>query len=151
MAAPVDERWLSAGTPLEPFTADDDARAWIDALPATRHLDTVAGPLLLGHGVGDHDMQRLYPDDSDYALESNFALEELLADGVYRWFVGGHTHVPMIRRFGPLTVLNPGTLCRRDQPGFLEVDLGAGRGRWYRVDLDGVTPEREVPLAVDFP
>lgn len=145
------ERWLSAGTPLEPFTADDDARSWIDALPATRHLDTVAGPLLLGHGVRDHDMQRLYPDDSDYALASNFALEELLADGVYRWFVGGHTHVPMIRRFGPLTVLNPGTLCRRDQPGFLEVDLGAGRGRWYRVDAGGVTPERAVSLAVDFP
>lgn len=96
-------------------------------------------------------MQRLFPDDDGYALESNVALEELLADGVYRWFVGGHTHVPMIRSFGALTVLNPGTLCRRDRPGFLEVDLGAGRGRWYRGDLAGVAPEREVSLAVDFP
>lgn len=145
------DRWLAEGHPLDVFTGDDDARAWIAALPATRHLDTVAGPLLLGHGVGDHDMQRLYPDDDGYALESNFALEELLTDAVYRWFVGGHTHAPMIRHFGPLTVLNPGTLSRRDRPGFLEVDLAAGRGRWYRVALDGITAEREVSLALDFP
>lgn len=145
------ERWLIDGDPLEPFTAGAATLAWLAALPATRHLDTVAGPLLLCHGVGADDMQRLRPDDEGYALASNFALEELLADGVYRWMVGGHTHEPMIRRFGALTVLNPGTLCRRDRPGFLEVDLAAGRGRWYAVDERGVTPERAVTLALDYP
>ena len=145
------ERWLIDGDPLEPFTAGPAALAWLAALPATRHLDTVAGPLLLCHGVGADDMQRLRPDDEGYALSSNFALEELLADGAYRWMVGGHTHEPMIRRFGALTVLNPGTLCRRDRPGFLEVDLAAGRGRWYAVDERGVTPERPVALALGFP
>ena len=50
-----------------------------------------------------------------------------------------------------LTVLNPGTLCRRDRPGFLEIDLAAGRGQWYAVDERGVTRERAVSLAIDFP
>lgn len=145
------ERWLIDGHPLERFDAGPAALAWLAALPATRDLATVAGPLLLCHGVGADDMQRLRPDDEGYALSSNFALEELLADGAYRWMVGGHTHEPMIRRFGPLTVLNPGTLCRRDRPGFLEVDLAAGRGQWYAVDERGVTRERAVSLAIDFP
>ena len=143
------ERWLVDGDPLEPFTGDADALAWLAALPPTRHVDTAAGPLLLCHGVGADDMQRLRPDDEGYALASNFALEELLTDGVYRWMVGGHTHAPMIRRFGALTVLNPGTLARADDPGFLEVDLARGRGRWYRVGLDGVSAGRAVSLAID--
>ena len=145
------ERWLLDGHPLERFDAGPVALAWLAALPATRHLDTVAGPLLLCHGVGAHDMQRLRPDDVGYALESNFALEELVNDGVYRWMVGGHTHEPMIRHFDRLTVLNPGTLSRRDRPGFLEVDLAAGRGRWYAVDTAGGIAQRMVALADVFP
>lgn len=143
------ERWLCDGTPLEPFTGSADALDWIARLPPTRSIDTVAGPLLLCHGVGEDDMQRLRFDDEGYALDSNFALEVLLAEGRYRWMVGGHTHEPMVRRFGTLTVLNPGTLARSDEPGFLEVDLGRGTGRWYRVGLDGVRPGRAVSLAYD--
>ncbi len=149
------ERWLLGGHPMEPFTGGPDELAWLRGLPATRHLETVAGPLLLCHGVGAHDMQELGPDDRGYALESNFALEELLADGVYRWMVGGHTHRPMIRSFARpgsapgLTVLNPGTLCRRDRPGFLEVDLEAGVGTWYRVDTTGVALLGRVALSTD--
>ena len=36
-------------------------------------------------------------------------------------------------------------------PGFLEIDLAAGRGQWYAVDERGVTRERAVSLAIDFP
>jgi predicted phosphodiesterase len=149
------ERWLLDGHPLEPFAGGEAELAWLRGLPATRRLETVAGPLLLCHGVGAHDMQQLGPDDRGYALESNFVLAELLGAGVYRWMVGGHTHRPMIRSFArpgaapALTVLNPGTLCRRDRPGFLEVDLGAGTGTWYGVDDAGVTPLGRVALAVD--
>jgi predicted phosphodiesterase len=140
------ERWLVEGNPLDPFDAPPWVYEWLAALPTTRTLDTVAGRLLLGHGIGDHDMTRLLPDDDGYALDSNFALWELVSDRTCRFFVGGHTHQRMVRRFDDLTVLNPGTLARRDEPGFLEVDLGAGTGRWFRVALDGVTPDGEFLL-----
>lgn len=135
------ERWLLEGTPLEPFDGPAWARDWLATLPATRGVETIAGPLLLGHGVGDHDMTRLLPYDEGYALDSNFALWELVADRAFRFFVGGHTHVRMVRRFDDLIFLNPGTLCRRDAPGFLEVDLRAGTGSWFRVDMERVEPD----------
>ncbi len=135
------ERWLLAGTPLEPFEAPPWAHAWLAALPATRRLDTVAGSLLLGHAVGEDDMTRLLPDDEGYALDCNFALWELVADRTCRFLVGGHTHQRMVRRFGDLTVLNPGTLCRRDEPGFLEIELATGAGRWFRVSLESIAAD----------
>lgn len=141
------ERWLLGGTPFEPYDAPPWALAWLADLPTSRQFDTVAGRLLLGHGVGDHDMTNLRPDDEGYALDSNFALWELVHDRAVELYVGGHTHRRMIRRFEDLLVLNPGTLARRDQPGFLEVDLEAGIGCWYRVALDGVSPDGTVALA----
>jgi predicted phosphodiesterase len=141
------ERWLLDGSPLEPFEGPAWTKAWLAALPKTRTFETIAGRLLLGHGVGDHDMTRLTPDDEGYALDSNFALWELVADRDVAIYVGGHTHLRMARRFDQLLVLNPGTLARRDQPGFLEVDLEAGEGRWYRVGLDGVVADGTFALA----
>jgi predicted phosphodiesterase len=135
------ERWQLDGESAEPLEAPGWARAWLAALPATRTIETVAGPLLLCHGVGTDDMTRLLPWDEGYALDSNFALWELVADRRFRLAVGGHTHRRMARRFDDLTFLNPGTLCRDDEPGFLEVDLGAGTGAWYRVDLERVQPD----------
>jgi predicted phosphodiesterase len=144
------ERWLLEGHPLEPFDAPAWAHDWIAALPPTLQLETVAGALLLGHGVGADDMTRLLPDDAGYALDSNFALWEAVADGLYRFLVGGHTHRRMARRFGDLYVLNPGTLARRDAPGFLQVDLEAGTGSWFRVGMDGVVADGGFRLA-DIP
>ncbi|HUQ02336.1 MAG TPA: metallophosphoesterase family protein [Kofleriaceae bacterium] len=135
------ERWHLDGTPLEPLDVPDEARAWMAALPTTRRLETVAGSLLLGHGVGEHDMTRLLPDDEGYALDCNFALWELVSDRAYRFAVGGHTHQRMVRRFDDLTFLNPGTLARRDAPGFLDLDLRAGTGTWFQVDLERVAPD----------
>jgi predicted phosphodiesterase len=72
--------------------------------------------LLLCHGVGDNDMIRLQPGDVGYALESNLELTALIDAGVHRLVVGGHTHRVMVRRFGGLTVVNPGTLLRSADP-----------------------------------
>lgn len=141
------ERWQLADTPYAPLEAPDWVWRWMASLPASRTLDTVAGPLVLGHGVGAHDMTKLGPDDDGYALDSNFPLWELVTDGLARVLVGGHTHQRMVRRFEDLLVVNPGTLARDDEPGFAELDLAAGRVRWYRVDLGGVRADGEVDLA----
>ena len=141
------ERWLLAGTPFEPYDGPAWTLAWLAALPTTRRFETVAGPLLLGHGVGARDMANLRPDDEGYALASNSALAALVAERTCAIFVGGHTHRRMVRRFDDLLVVNPGTLARHDQPGFLELDLAAGVGHWFRVGLDGVTADGALALA----
>ena len=47
----------------------------LKSLPPTLMLDLPQGKLLLCHGVGSNDMQRLGPDDSGYAISAN---EDLL-------------------------------------------------------------------------
>jgi predicted phosphodiesterase len=141
------DRWLLAGNPLEPFHGPPWTLEWLAALPATRRFDTVAGPLLLGHGIGERDMAKLCPGDTGYQLEYQDELWGLVAGREIEIYVGGHTHERMARRFDHLFVLNPGTLAREDEPGFLELDLEAGLGRWYRVSLEGVTAEGELDLS----
>lgn len=42
--------------------------------------------------------------------------------------------------------MNPGTLARDDEPGFLEVDLEEGIGHWFKVGMDGLTADGELDL-----
>lgn len=92
-------------------------------------------------------MPRLYPDEHDVALEFHDALWELVNARDIEICIGGHTHQRMLRRFDHFLFMNPGTLARADQPGFLEIDLESGLGRWYWVDLDGVKRGEKVDLA----
>ena len=142
------ERWLLADSPRsDRFEAPAWCREWLAGLPATRRFDTPAGPLLLGHGIGASDMPRLYPDDSGEALQFHDALWELVNARDVKLCIGGHTHQRMLRRFDHFLFLNPGTLARRDHPGFLEIDLESGLGRWYWVDpVDGVERGERIDL-----
>ena len=132
------ERWLASGAlrDLPDATAARDLApetlAFLSALPPTRRLATVAGPLLLCHGLGDDDMNRLLPDDTGYAIESNDALAELLRTDL-ALVVNGHTHRRMVRTFGGgrLTVINAGTLARDHEPGFFVVDFSARTATWH--------------------
>jgi predicted phosphodiesterase len=136
------ERWMLAGSlrdlrdahrreALAPASLD-----FLAGLPATRSLPTVRGELLLCHGVDTDDMARLRPHDEGYALESNTALQALLAAPGPRWLVGGHTHKRMVRTFArrtgpPLVVINPGTLHRDYPASFAIVDLERGRVEFH--------------------
>jgi len=114
-------------------TVSSATSAFLSKLPATRSFQTPQGELLLCHGVGDDDMQRLTPDDYGYGLACNTALAGLLGEGRYRWMVGGHTHRRMVRTFEQLTVINAGTLCRDGTPCFVVVNLGEGFAQFYDV------------------
>jgi predicted phosphodiesterase len=115
---------------------------FLKSLPPTIVLEIPGGKLLLCHGVGDNDMQRLVPDDHGYAIASNDALMKVLFDPTIRVMVAGHTHVPMVRRFErapgkpPLVVVNPGTLARDDKPGFAILDAVTKRVDFYRIKED---------------
>jgi predicted phosphodiesterase len=122
-------------TDLAPASID-----FLKSLPATTDIDLPNGKkLLLCHGVGENDMQKLNPDDSGYAISSNEALLKVLFDPVFAMMVGGHTHVPFVRRFErgsgqkPLIFVNPGTLSRENEPGFAIVDIAQSRVDFYRI------------------
>lgn len=112
-------------------------------LPATRSIETPRGKLLLCHGLALNDMRRLGPQDDGYELECNDELQGLLASKEFAFVVGGHTHQRMVRRFGAVTVLNAGTLKRRNDPCFCVLDLAANQADFYDIS------NHEAPLFVD--
>jgi putative phosphoesterase len=121
--------------------------ALLSGLPATRDIQTPRGLLLLCHGVGDDDMQRLRPDDDGYALDSNMALAHLLDAKRWTFAVGGHTHERMVRRFGDLVFVNPGTLAFDHAPCCAIFDTTVGRVAFFDLeDPRAPRPEEEIAI-----
>ena len=142
------DRWVIAGEMralpeahraelLAPSTRD-----FLASLPPTRTFSTDRGPLLLCHGLGENDMQRLLPEDEGYELANNDELHALLASP-YRFVVAGHTHRRMVRRIEQLLVVNAGTLRAADAPACLVLDVSERRARWYALD------DPDVPVLVE--
>ncbi|HVH46482.1 MAG TPA: metallophosphoesterase family protein [Labilithrix sp.] len=122
----------------QPADVDPSALAFLASLPASCVLPTIAGPLLLCHGLGDDDMNRLLPDDFGYALSANDALRALIESRDVAFVINGHTHRRMVRKFEPLTVINAGTLARDHEPGFVVVDFEARHAEFYDLATDEV-------------
>jgi predicted phosphodiesterase len=108
--------------------------ALLSSLPRVREIQTPRGLLLLCHGVGEDDMQRLGPDDEGYALESNLALAELVAAKRFAFAVGGHTHERMVRRFGDFVFINAGTLAFDRAPCCSVFDVEHGRVAFFDLE-----------------
>lgn len=130
-----------------PDELDLPARAFLQTLPQTLHLETVCGPLQLAHGTAEDDMLAVYPKDGNWVLEANWKLQRLYAERWYRILVGGHTHAPMVRTFDHLTLLNPGTLRRDRDSGFLIADLVTGQVTFFHFHEPGsIILGKTVPL-----
>lgn len=115
-----------------------DTREWLAQLPKTRSFQTPMGPMLLCHGLGDDDMAELRPDDDGYALESNFALQALLKSKEYSVVIGGHTHLPMVRTIGGVTIINAGSLERYSRQVCSLVDFERRRVEFFEVGQDRI-------------
>jgi predicted phosphodiesterase len=115
---------------------------WLRKRPATETLDTIAGPLLLCHAIGEDDMTKLYA--SDPMSHDNEDVQDIVRTGRHRLVVCGHTHERWITRFDDVRWLNAGTLSERGNPGFLLVDLAARLARFYDVSCDGVVTDADV-------
>jgi predicted phosphodiesterase len=77
-------------------------------------------------------MQRLRPDDDDYAIRWNDPLQALLREGAHAFMVGGHTHERMVRSFEELVVINAGTLAReQSDAGVVVLDLEAREATFH--------------------
>jgi predicted phosphodiesterase len=124
-------------------TLAQEALALLSSLPRVREIQTPRGLLLLCHGVGEDDMQRLGPDDEGYALESNLALAELVAAKKFAFVVGGHTHERMVRRFGDLVFVNAGTLAFDHAPCCAIFDVVHGRVAFFDLENPSAPGPRE--------
>jgi predicted phosphodiesterase len=117
--------------------------ALLESLPVVREIETARGVLLLCHGVGEDDMQRLGPDDEGYALETNDALTALVRSDRYALAVGGHTHARMVRRFGALVFVNAGTLAPASDPCCAILDVASSRVRFFDLEDPSVARASE--------
>lgn len=143
------ERWLvrneMRGLPDAQSRFDFDALAWayLNGLPLTRRLATVAGRMLLCHGLGDDDMAGVWPFDDTLTLHSNTALWRLVNASEFAFVVNGHTHQRMVWTFGELTIINAGTLYRKHHPCFCLIDFAESFVQYFNVDAQGRTTEAE--------
>ncbi len=100
-----------------------DTREWLNRLPPQVRLATPHGELLVCHGLGADDMNRLAPDQFGYSLEVNAALHDLIRQGAPRLVIKGHTHRRAVYTCGPLVVLDAGTLAGHGPPSTSILDL----------------------------
>jgi len=135
------DRWL-LGNQLRdlpyatPFAdASPEVVAYLSALPVTREFHSPRGQVLLCHGLGINDMVGVKPEHEGYALASNSELQQLIRERRYRFVLNGHTHRAMLRTFGPLSIINAGTLLRDDvrERSFTFVDFERGELLRYRL------------------
>ncbi len=134
------ERWLLADTMRDLPDAHRraelaaDALAFLEGLPATRAFSSSRGGVLLCHGLGHDDMASVGADDHGYAIETNDALQRLIADPATAIVINGHTHRAGVRHFDGLTVVNAGTLYREHDPGFIVMSFDSGEVTWTGLD-----------------
>lgn len=99
---------------------------YLTALPVAREFRSPRGHVLLCHGLGNNDMAGVKPDHEGYDISSNSELQLLINERRYRFVLNGHTHRPMLRTFGPLSIINAGTLFGEYQRCFTFVDFERG-------------------------
>jgi predicted phosphodiesterase len=146
------ERWLlkneMRGLPDAQTRFDFTALDWafVNRLPLWLHFETVAGRMLLCHGLGADDMAGVWPFDNSLTLHSNLALWQLVNSGKVQFVVNGHTHHRSVRSFGELTIINAGTLYRKHSPCFCIADFEQSLVQFFNVDSEG-----RIETAEQFP
>lgn len=123
-------------------TLDNTSLAYLEALPRQVTVQTAAGKLLLCHGIGENDLQKVWPGSQRLAPERSTLLDEMISTGDIRWLVNGHMHYRTLIEFQALTLLNAGTLKNRHRPGFAVLDIGQGHVLGYEFNPDPVAVKR---------
>ncbi len=123
------ERWFLEGERRDVADAtesvSESSRSFLEGLRRIRMYETPAGRAMLCHGVGKDDDAWLRPDTRGYALQDIPTLRELMLDDTVQYMIGGHTHQRMVRVFPGLTVINVGTIHRKDEQTFAVIDFEA--------------------------
>lgn len=120
-----------------------ETRTYLQVLPTTHEFQTPNGSAMLCHGLGANNMACVKPDDYGYAIAVNEDLHALIQARRYRYILNGHTHRPMVRRFGTLTIINAGTLKAIQNPGCVIVDFAESTAQFFAFDRDRQLQARE--------
>ncbi|KAF0248400.1 MAG: metallophosphoesterase [bacterium] len=146
------ERWILRGDNLglpQATNRNDLSKKsimFLAQLPKTIEFQTVAGQLLLCHGLGTNDMAGVWPGDYGIALENNLDLFRLTKEGLYSFVINGHTHHRMVRSFEAVTIINAGTLIPKPYPCFLIVDFQEKFVQFYDIKNSQVIATDKFPL-----
>jgi predicted phosphodiesterase len=101
----------------------DRSIKYLESLPTKIELQTVAGSLLLCHGIGDNDLKKVWPGTERMDIERSVELDEIIASGDYRIVINGHMHFNTVVNFASLTLLNAGTITGEYWPNFSVIDF----------------------------
>ncbi|MGB1342272.1 MAG: metallophosphoesterase family protein [Pseudomonadales bacterium] len=123
------ERWLlsdkARGIPhahrmhdLEPKTLK-----FIRSLPKSLTIECRGQTVMLCHGIGDHDMGKVWPGTDRMPPERSDILDDIIKDGAVQWLINGHLHFKTLLPFHNLTLINAGTLTGERWPGFSTLDV----------------------------
>jgi predicted phosphodiesterase len=148
------DRWLLDGVardlPEAIHSTEVNCATWeyLESLKTSLAVETVAGRLMLCHGMGDNDMGRLDPDSAVETLNINRDFWRLHQQDDITFVVAGHTHRAMARRFArgvgnALTVVNAGGLKHSHGPVFVLADFETEVAQFYEIAPDkGIHPAR---------
>jgi len=110
--------WVAAIDLWSAQALTDDDAAWLTALPLTTRVALAPdATLLCAHGSPQSFTHRLLADSE---AQSDERLAELVGPVTATVLASGHTHLPMRRRLGALTIVNPGSVG-------LPLETNAGR------------------------
>ena len=148
------ERWFLEGERRDVANAtshiSEGSTEFLRKLRKVRLYETPAGTAMLCHGVGKDDEAWLRPDTRGYALQDIPTLRELMLNDRIQFMIGGHTHQRMVRVFPGLTVINAGTIHRKDEQTFTVIDFNAMKVAVYsaaELDTGALIEEQDLPLA----
>ena len=109
-----------------------DSLHYLDQLPKQISIETIAGSLLLCHGIGDNDLRKVWPGTERMPIERSIELDAIIATGNHRFIVNGHMHFKTIIHFESLTLINAGTISGTRWPSFTLIDFETGVIDAYR-------------------
>lgn len=141
------ERWMLETDARSSLSEDE--LDWIASWPTQVRFPSELGEILLCHGVGDDDMSLVLPGQR--AEDARAIVDAALGEDPAALVVCGHTHVRMVRTLrgthgSPRTLLNVGTLYRKDRAGFARLDTAAREVRFYDFMGDAVVEGPRFPL-----
>ena len=102
-----------------------EAGEWLAALPPMLELPTVAGNVLVCHGLGADDMASIKPWDDLAFIREHDGFRNLCRVSSAKYIINGHSHMRMVRTVEERVVINAGALCRDHDPSFGIVDFAA--------------------------
>lgn len=105
---------------------------YLAGLPKQVTINTVAGPLLLCHGIGSNDLRKVWPGTERMPIERSQELDTIIATNRHRFVVNGHMHFKTIIHFATLKLINAGTITGNRWPGFTLIDFDTRTIDTYR-------------------